>query len=197
MARAHTTLEEVGVRAPFALMHPGTARIEKYWLAERWAAVVEHLETQLRIPCVLSGGSDPMESAHLAKIRAAIPDGCRSVAGKTDLLTLAALAATARIVISCDTSVVHLAAAFRTPQVTLYGPTNPFHWRPRHPHAVVLSATHPDAPLTSFEPRMPGAPMERLSTDLVIRAIDTLLTASQSDRGEHGSRGGSAPSPPP
>lgn len=195
--QARAALQGVGVDWPFALIHPGTARTEKYWVAERWATVIGHLQRGLGLGCVLSGEMNPMESAHLAAIRAAVLGGCPSVAGKTDLLTLSALAAEASVVVSCDTGVVHLAAAFGTPQVALYGPTNPFHWRPRHPRAVVLSATHPDAPLTVFEPRMPGAPMERLSTELVIRAIDTLLTASQSDRGEHGPRGVSAPFPPP
>ena len=77
--------------------------------------------------------------------------------------------------ISCDTAVVHLAAAFRVPQIALFGPTNPFHWRPMHDRAVVLSAAQPEAPLTDFEPRMKGAPMEQISTAAVIRATDCLL----------------------
>jgi len=60
----------------------------------------------------------------------------------------------------------------------LYGPINPFHWRPQHQPAVVLSATQPAAPLTKFDPRMKGAPMERISTALVIRATEDILAAS-------------------
>ena len=71
--------------------------------------------------------------------------------------------------------VVQWPAAFRTPQVALFGPTNPFHWRPRHERAVVLSAAQPDAPLTIFTPRMKGVPMERISTELVIGAIAQLI----------------------
>src|SRR5690348_17835333 len=40
-----------------------------------------------------------------------------------DLLALASLVAGARLVVSCDTAVVHLAAAFRVPQIALFGPT--------------------------------------------------------------------------
>jgi ADP-heptose:LPS heptosyltransferase len=196
-AQARDALEALGVHGPYALIHPGTARPEKYWRADRWASVVDHLQTCHGLACVLSGGTHPIESAHLAEVGAAVSGGCLSVAGKTDLLTLAALAANARVVISGDTSIVHLAAAFQIPQITLYGPTNPFHWRPRHPRAVILSAAFAEAPLTRFEPRMPGAPMERLSTGVVIRAIDTLLAAPPGDRGEHGPRGASASSPFP
>jgi ADP-heptose:LPS heptosyltransferase len=101
-----------------------------------------------------------------------------NLAGTKSLLTLAALARDARLVVSCDTGIVHLAAAFETPQVALYGPTNPFHWRPRHPRAIVLSAANPEAPLTTFEPRAKGAPMDLLSTALVIHATDSLLASS-------------------
>ena len=87
----------------------------------------------------------------------------------------------AAVVVSCDTAAVHLAAAFERPQIALFGPTNPFHWRPRHAQTVILSAAQPDAPMTEFSPRMKGAPMERISAAGVCRAIDTLL-AKQCDR---------------
>lgn len=160
---------------PFAIIHPGTARPEKYWLAERWAQVIHHLQSAHQLRCVLTGGSDPFEQAHLAEIQRLAPPGVVNLAGSSSLLTLAALARDARLVVSCDTGIVHLAAAFETPQIALYGPTNPFHWRPRHPGAVVLSATHPAGPLTDFTPRAKGAPMDLVSTELVMHATDSLL----------------------
>ena len=101
-----------------------------------------------------------------------------NLSGKTDVLGLAALAEQARVVVSCDTGVVHLASAFGTPQVVLYGPINPFHWRPQHSRAAVVSAAQPEEPLTRFNPRMKGAPMERISTGVVIRATEDTLAAS-------------------
>lgn len=156
------------------VIHPGTARADKYWLPERWAAVIEHLRSR-GFECVLTGGADPFEAAHLSQIQAALREPVPSLAGKLDLFGFAAVLAEARAVVSCDTGAVHLAAAFQRPQVALYGPINPFHWRPRHAEAVVISAANPDAPLTEFAPRMKGAPMERISTELVIRATDALL----------------------
>jgi ADP-heptose:LPS heptosyltransferase len=165
-----------------AVFHPFTARPEKNWLPERWAAVIHHCLAR-DIDCILTGGTSPEEQQHHAAISArmaALPHpagGAKLVnlAGQTDLLGLAATIARADLVISCDTAAVHLAAAFQRPQIALFGPTNPFHWRPRHAHAVVVSAAHPDAPLTDFQPRMRGAPMEHLSTELVIRVTDSLL----------------------
>jgi ADP-heptose:LPS heptosyltransferase len=165
------------VPRPFAIIHPGTARPEKYWSPERWAAVIQHVQSAHQISCVLTGGSDPFEQAHLAGIQRLVPT-ITNLAGTISLLTLAALTREARLVVSCDTGIVHLAAAFESPQIALYGPTNPFHWRPRHARAVVLSAASPAAPLTIFEPRAKGAPMDLISTALVIHATDSLLAPS-------------------
>ena len=52
------------------------------------------------------------------------------VAGTTDLLGLAALVAHARVVLSGDTGVAHLATAFATPSVVLFGPVPPAEWGP-------------------------------------------------------------------
>lgn len=162
------------IEEPYALIHPGTARAEKYWLPERWAAVIAHCRER-GLPCVLTGGQDPFERAHLAAIEAAAGPPLQNLAGQIDLVALAGLVARARLVISVDTAVVHLGAAFARPQIALFGPTNPAHWRPRHPGAIVLSASAPEGPLTEFDPRRPGAPMDRLSTEAVIRATDSLL----------------------
>lgn len=175
-------LAEQGVVGPYAVVHPGSARKEKYWLPDRWATVICHLRSA-GLAVALTGGNDSFERAHLAEIVARVQDdpaGSSPVpllqfAGALDLLQLAALVRGARLVLSCDTAVVHLAAAFQVPQIALFGPTNPFHWRPRHANSVVLSAVQPEEPLTDFQPRMKGAPMDHLSTEGVIHATDSLL----------------------
>jgi ADP-heptose:LPS heptosyltransferase len=160
---------------PYLVVHPGTARSEKYWVAERWAEVITEIRHRHGIRCVLTGGTDPFEKAHLARIQEALREPCLDLSGRIDLLTFAAVLSGARACLSCDTAAVHLAAAFERPQLALFGVTNPFHWRPRHARALVLSAAQPDAPLREFLPRMKGAPMSGLSTESVLRATDALL----------------------
>lgn len=165
---------------PYAVVHAGTARPEKCWVPERWAELIIHLHRQHHLECVLTGGNDPSELGHIARIKDAVAGSSaacpvRDRAGQLDLSGFVSVLARARIVLSCDTAAVHVAAAFQRPQVALFGPTNPFHWRPRHDRAAVLSAAHPEAPLVAFDPRMKGAPMDRISTALVIRATDALL----------------------
>ena len=61
------------------------------------------------------------------------------LAGRTDLATLSAVVAGARLVVSGDTGVAHLASAHRTPSVVVFGPVPPAEWGPPSdgPHTVV------------------------------------------------------------
>ncbi len=188
---AQEILHRHGITRPYAVLHPGTARAEKFWLTERWLELATDLRLRHGLDLVLTGGRDPLELAQLSALETVRDTAARSLspdrlpisregavanlAGQTDLLTLAALVERAALVVSCDTAMVHLAAAFRRPQVALFGPTNPYHWRPRHERAAVISAAQPEAPLTNFHPRMKGASMDRISTDVVIRATEVLL----------------------
>ena len=173
-------LPEGEARGEYVVLHPGTARPEKFWLAEPWAEVARHLTQTYGVPIVITTGPDPEERKHAEEILRGAAPGSAEVILPKDLCAFAALLAGARLVVSCDTAAVHLAAAFQRPQIALFGPTNPFHWRPRHEAAVVISAARPDEPVTRFEPRMKGAPMDRISTGLVCRAIDTLLRSPSS-----------------
>ncbi len=149
--------------------------MEKYWEPQRWAAVIDHCQETLGLPCLLTGSPDAFEQQHLAAIKAALRTPARDLSGKLDLPVLAALIARARLLLSMDSAPVHFGAAFGTPQVSLFGQTNPFHWLPRHDRARTLLASAPDADEGAFSPRFARAPLSELSTQRVIDAIGSLL----------------------
>jgi heptosyltransferase-3 len=156
-------------------VHPGSARLEKFWEAERWAEVMNQAAEQ-NLTCVVTGGTSSLEREHIAAMRS---HGCVSfidLAGKVDLLTLAALIARARLLITVDSAPMHLAAASGTPQVVLFGPTNPLHWRPRFTPVVILHAGQA-APLIEFAPKVKPVAMNLLSTEQVIDAMKAVLSA--------------------
>jgi ADP-heptose:LPS heptosyltransferase len=70
---------------------------------------------------------------------------------------------------------MHFAAAWDTPQVVLFGPTNPFHWHPRSASAIVLQGGN-DGPMTDFQPKQRAVPMNQISTQAVINAMEALLS---------------------
>ncbi len=160
---------------PYVVIHPGSARSEKYWLPERWAEVIRHVHHERGRRCVLTGSPGAFETEHWERIRAALSpaeaSACVDYTGGTDLVPLAAILSRAALVVSVDTGPMHLAAAFRRPQIALFGPTNPFHWRPRHPDAFVLQSGHGDQPVKEFDPESSSGPMDAISTQAVIDAI--------------------------
>ena len=162
------------VTKPFVILHPGSARREKLWEPERWAEVIEYFGRNDGIDLVLTSGQSQDEQTHIAAIKNRTQQEIIDLSGETDLLTLAALIGQARLLVTVDSAPVHLAAAMRTPQVILFGPTNPFHWRPRESPAVVLHGKSA-APVTDFSPVQPRLAMSQISTEAVIGAMDSLL----------------------
>ena len=158
----------------FVVLHPGSARAEKFWLAERWAEIADHLQANgLRV--VLTGGTSRMEQDHLARIQARVKRPLVDLSGKLGLLAVAALIQRARLLGTVDSAPMHLASALGTPQVVLFGPTNPFHWRPRGSRSVILQAGH-NHPSEHFLPKQARHPMKEISTKQVIDAMQSLLS---------------------
>ena len=163
------------ITRPYVILHPGSARREKLWDAARWAEVIDHFGRNNELDFVLTSGPAVDEQTHIATITHRTLQKFIDLSGKTDLLMLAALVGQAQLLVTVDSAPVHFAAASRTPQVILFGPTNPFHWRPMDSPALILHGKS-GAPVTQFAPLRPRFPMSEISTDAVISAMDSLLS---------------------
>jgi predicted lipopolysaccharide heptosyltransferase III len=159
---------------PYVILHPGSARPEKLWDAARWAQVIDHFRENNEFEFVLTSGPSADEQMHIAAITNRTQQKFIDLSGKTDLLTVAALVGQAQLLVTVDSAPVHLAAASHTPQVILFGPTNPFHWRPLDSPALILHGKS-GVPVTEFAPIRPRVPMSEISTEAVISAMDSLL----------------------
>ena len=160
---------------PYVILHPGSARREKLWDPARWAEVIDHFGQVNDFDIVLTSGPSADEQAHLAAIGKRTRQKIIDLSGKTDLLMLAVLIGQAQLLVTVDSAPVHFAAAAHTPQVILFGPTNPFHWRPRETPALILYGKSA-APATEFLPVRPRFAMSEISTEAVISAMDSLLS---------------------
>ena len=155
------------------VVHPGSARAEKFWEAERWARVIEHAHKDAGMRVVITGGSGRAEQEHIDAIKQRVGDLVVDLSGQTDLLTLAAVIECARVLLTVDSAAMHLAAAVGTPQVVLFGPTNPFHWRPRESPAIILQGES-GVGLTTFVPKQARYSTTQISTQAVTNAMDSL-----------------------
>lgn len=121
----------------YAVLAPGAARPNKRWPAAHWADLARLLGRQ-GLPSVAVGL--PHE-AHLVPPRAAVPCFDRSVR------VAAALCEGARVVITNDSGMMHVAGAVGANAIALFGPTAPqLGFAPRGPNSRVMERTLPCRP---------------------------------------------------
>ena len=175
IGKAQQLLGEAGIDGEYIILHPGSARAEKFWEADRWRKLIDHCLREHQVRCVLTGGNSPLEQAQIDSIKSLNSSSLVDLSGKTDLLTLAALVRKARLLVTVDSAPMHFAAAWGTPQVVLFGPTNPFHWHPRSESAIILMGKF-EGPVGEFDPKEQAVPMNQISTQAVIDAMESLLS---------------------
>jgi uncharacterized protein YjbJ (UPF0337 family) len=107
------------------------------------------------------------------------------LAGRTDLLELAAVVAGAGLVLCGDTGVAHLATAFGTPSVLLFGPTPPSEWGPppeRASHVVLHRGDRGDPHADTPDPGLLAITVE----DVVAVTRDRFPAAARGRRTDMG-----------
>jgi ADP-heptose:LPS heptosyltransferase len=110
------------------IVHPGASAEARRWPVDRFGQVAGALSASGY--SVVVTGSAAERTRAVAVARRAGLDQDSVLAGDLDLARLAALVASARLLISGDTGIAHLASAYATPSVVLFGPTSPLQWGP-------------------------------------------------------------------
>ncbi len=120
--------------ARLAALAPGAAHATKRWPVAHWGALTERLRAA-GYAAVVVGGPDDRGLAQQLVVSGAVA----SAAGEFSLQETGALLARARVVISGDTGVMHMAAGVGAPLVALFGPTvEQFGFFPYQVPAIVL-----------------------------------------------------------
>ena len=133
----------------YLAIHPGSGSPRKTWPAERFAALLDGVAGSG--PWLLvEGPADSDAVSRLARRPGTV------VARGLSARTLGAVLARARLFVGHDSGVSHLAAAWGTPTLALFGPTDPSVWAPVGPHVRVV--------------RAPSAQMDTLSVESVLTA---------------------------
>jgi len=156
-AKADSILERAHINShtKYAILNPGGNNHAKRWPADRFAKLADHLYNEHNLAVLINGS--PNESYLCDEIIALAKTNPISLPALGNTLgALKPIIAGAKILITNDTGPRHIAAAFGTPLITLFGPTDP-RW-----------TTIPTKPLPN------GSPSE------VIIVADPTLPADQS-----------------
>ena len=135
----YQVVDEFNIRRDYICVHPGARSADRRWPPERFARLADGL-TRYGAQIILTG------SEHEARLTGVIAGAMKcpavDLAGKTSLGGLAALLSQARLLVSNDTGVSHIAAALKTPSVILFSASNPDRWAPldQDLHFTVRSA---------------------------------------------------------
>ena len=108
-------------------LHAGAGKPTNRWSLDKYALLVKKIESIYNANFYLTGGwAEKEELDYLTKnveikfgkfINKPIPQ-------------IAALISMSDLFISNDTGIMHVAGTTNTPQITIFGPTNPFNWAP-------------------------------------------------------------------
>ncbi|MDQ3874939.1 MAG: glycosyltransferase family 9 protein [Actinomycetota bacterium] len=165
----------------YVVVHPGASVPARAWAPDRCAELVAELRARGRSVVVTGSATETELTAHVAgrSDRRVVDLG-----GRTDLASLAEVLAGADVLVAGNTGPAHLAAAVRTPVVSLFAPTvPPTRWRPwGTPHVLLgrhdIGCAGCRAKVCPYEnhPCLDAVPVEQ-----VLEAVETL---APSDRKE-------------
>lgn len=171
---AATLLAQAGVQpgTRYAVLHPGTSRSARDWPSGHFARLASLLH-ESRISVVVTGS----ESERVV-CRDVASGNDVSLAGATDIPTLAAVLRNAAVLVSCSTGPMHLAAAVGTPVVALFSANSrhsPRRWGPLGDGHTVL--TPPMPPCSCRKNTCRHACMSLIPLDAVAAAVHSVIRA--------------------
>jgi ADP-heptose:LPS heptosyltransferase len=159
------------------LLHPGCGRdgTPREWPLDKYAQLGLWLQHRFPARLYISGGPDEKDKA--GRLASAIPESV-NVSARLSWAGMIALVKRMNLVISGNTGVMHVAAAWGIPQVALHGPTDANLWGPLNHSARVLKSPCPECPTLKlgFEyHRRDSSCMDRISLEAVCQTCASLL----------------------
>lgn len=132
------------VTGPFAALFVGTRWESKQWFPSQMSECADQLQGDYGLGVVLLGSKDdqPLAQEVVALSRSKLVD----LAGRTTLREAIGIIQNARIAVGPDTGLMHIAAALRTPVISLWGATSPRRTGPYGYGELVLQGKAPCVP---------------------------------------------------
>ena len=108
-------------------LHVGAAKIPNRWSILKYAALIKKLNENYPAKFCLTGSSADKELIKFVEVN--VPFKIFSFINKK-IPEVAALISCSDLFIGNDTGIMHVAGTTNTPQISVFGPTNPYNWAP-------------------------------------------------------------------
>lgn len=172
--------------APFIVMHVSTSSNfrERRWPLDRFIKLADLLQRNHGAWTIFTGFSRELDTPLNYKN---IPSRCINRIDQLSFPDYFSLIHSADLVISADTSAVHIASALDTPVMGLYGPNTPTLYGPWGMNGLALTKNFPCSPcITNFNSKInncrhpdgKGACMGRITVDELYYGISEILRNS-------------------
>ncbi|MFZ1517764.1 MAG: glycosyltransferase family 9 protein [Ignavibacteriaceae bacterium] len=116
-------------------LHVGAGKPSNRWPLNKYVDLIEKLNNDYRCDFYLTGSSADKDELDyvikLSKIKL-------NLFVNKQISQVAALISMSNLFITNDTGIMHVAGATLTPQISLFGPTNPFNWAPCGKNKIFL-----------------------------------------------------------
>jgi len=179
-ARASVDALLANAKRPIVGVHVSGGRESKQWHLDRFADVARRLAHERAATIVLTGSA--ADRTMVDTVRSQLQNvPVVDVAGRLDLVTLAALMSRLDVLVTGDTGPMHVASAVGTPIVALFGPADPRRYGPRSPSQRIIRVDLPCSPCGQV--RLPPERcrghvpdcMDGIQVDVVLAAVRELL----------------------
>jgi ADP-heptose:LPS heptosyltransferase len=108
-------------------LHAGAGKIQNRWSLLKYITLIQKLNGAYKAKFYLTGSFTDSEELKYVKENVRIPV---HIFMNKPIPVVAALISVSDLFICNDTGIMHVAGATNVPQVSLFGPTNPFNWAP-------------------------------------------------------------------
>jgi ADP-heptose:LPS heptosyltransferase len=174
------------VGAPYVVLQLGASWAPRAWSAERFGAVAARLRAAYHASIVVLGTADDA-SLESAFVSGGGPSDAAFFFGTLSLPEVGELLRHARLFVASDGGLAHLAGAYGTPTLALFGPQNPARFGPRGRRVIILHhpvACYPCAQTICVRPEQPCVNL--ISVEEASSAAAALWSAAGDPRGTAG-----------
>ena len=161
----------------YILIHPTSRWLFKCWENRKFSALIDELSSKYSehgIKIIITAAPSKNELHMVEDILNNCGAKVIDLSGKLTLKQLAAFIEKAKLFIGVDSVPMHMASAFSTPCIALFGPSNELEWGPKSNDSRIISSNHTCRPCG-----IDGCASSKVSDCLSIISVEQVYTTCQ------------------